>query len=477
MATNIRTIFKNMSWLLISQIITSVLSFVWTILTARYLGVSDYGILGFAISLSGMFGVLCDLGISTHIVRSVSTDYTIGPKYLGNAIPLKILLSVLYLAIVYVILLAMGCGWVTIYITLLFVLENCLKGITNLFNGIFQAHEEGKYQAISNALLSFLTMGAILVAIYLNLGLDGITWGYVLANAGALLYAFFPLLKMVKIRRINFDFGFWKQLIKWGVPFAVTGIFASIYYYIDIVMLTQLVNDFATGIYNATYKLINVLTLFYSIYSAVIFPVMSKQFKSEKSLLVASFEKSTKYMTMVTVPICVATFFYATDVMHLIYGSQYSDGGVVLQVLIWSVCFMFINGAASNALNASHKEVSVTKIYLAACVFNAALNLFMIPAFSYIGAAASTVISEILILILDLKVLKGIKLLPKQKHLIYDIIKILISSLILGVVLWILKLNMWVAIPVAIVVYLLALFITKSFDEDDKYIIKQIIGR
>ena len=41
-------------------------------------------------------------------------------------------------------------------------------------------------------------------------------------------------------------------------------------------MLNQIVGNYATGIYNATYKLISVLTLFYSVYSAVVYPVMSK---------------------------------------------------------------------------------------------------------------------------------------------------------------------------------------------------------
>ena len=49
-----KTIFKNMSWLLISQIITSICGFIWTILMARYLGVEKYGIFGFAVSLTGI---------------------------------------------------------------------------------------------------------------------------------------------------------------------------------------------------------------------------------------------------------------------------------------------------------------------------------------------------------------------------------------------------------------------------------------
>ena len=46
--SKIKKIFQDMSWILISQIIASICGFIWTILIARYLGVHDYGILGFA---------------------------------------------------------------------------------------------------------------------------------------------------------------------------------------------------------------------------------------------------------------------------------------------------------------------------------------------------------------------------------------------------------------------------------------------
>lgn len=66
--SRVRTVFANMSWLMFSQIITSVCAFVWTILTARYLGVSDYGLLGTATSFATIFGVCADLGVTTYIV-------------------------------------------------------------------------------------------------------------------------------------------------------------------------------------------------------------------------------------------------------------------------------------------------------------------------------------------------------------------------------------------------------------------------
>ena len=55
-------------------------------------------------------------------------------------------------------------------------------------------------------------------------------------------------------------------------------------YSADMVMLTNMVGDYENGIYSAAYKLISVISLFYGVYSAVVFPVMSRFFKNEKEL-------------------------------------------------------------------------------------------------------------------------------------------------------------------------------------------------
>lgn len=72
-----KTIFKNMSWLFVSQIITSICGFIWIILMARYLGVERYGIFGFAVSITGILCILFDLGIELHSVRHIATDYVL----------------------------------------------------------------------------------------------------------------------------------------------------------------------------------------------------------------------------------------------------------------------------------------------------------------------------------------------------------------------------------------------------------------
>lgn len=475
MANKVRTIFANMSWLMISQIITSVLAFVWTILMAIYLGPSDYGIFGTAVSISSLFGVFASFGTFTYIVRAISTDFEHEDKYLNNTLGLKIFLSFFYLTLIFLVLMLLGWQRYVIGICLLFAFEYLIKTFHDVLFASFQAHEQMKYQAITNIIINVLTFIFILVVIFTNFGLIGISFAYILANVIALVYAIYAIRAHIIKPHLAFDFSFYKDLIKAGIPFALTGLFYTIYYSIDIVMITQFTTTYETGLYNSAYKLISVLTLFYTIYTAVVFPVMSKLFEGEKDLLNLSFVKSMKYLSLVTIPIAVFTMLYGYDIIS-IYGADYIEAGGVIKILIWTVCFLFINGACTLILNASHKEYSVTKIYSIAALFNVVTNLFLIPEYGVYGASFATVLSEILILILELYMIKKIGQLP-DKHLIYDLLKICFASLVLGGVLWILNLNIWLAIPVSIIVYFAVILLIKTVDQQDKLIIKQIIGK
>lgn len=474
--SKIQRIFKNMSWLLISQIIASVCGFVWTILLARYLGVNNYGILGFAVSITGILGIIDDMGIGTHIVRHISTDYGSSPKYLGNAIPLKIIFASIKLILTFIILVLLKINEFTIFITLLFSFEMIFKSFINTFNGVFQAFENGKYQGIGITLMNTTTLLFILISIYADLGLVGVSISYILANLLTFIYTGYVLNKHVVKPKYELDWEFCKKITLLSLPFAMTGILYTIYYSIDLVMLTKLVGNYANGIYNATYKLIAVLNLFYSVYTAVIFPVMSKFFKNDKKLLIISYEKSIKYLMLAIIPIATGTVFYSLDIIQLIYGNQYDQAASVLSILIWTVFLLFISGASNTLLNVSHKETTVTKIYAIAAVFNVVLNFIMIPYFSYNGAAITTVLSDILIVALQTYVIR--KLGHKaNKKLYYDLGKIMSGSAVLGIALYFLNLNMWVAIPVGIIIYLTVVYLLRLFDNDDKYVIKEILGR
>lgn len=200
-----------MSWILISQIIASICGFIWTILIARYLGVHDYGILGFATSITGILSITVDFGISTHIVRHIATDYDSAPKYLGNAFPLKSIFALFTFILTLVIVLIMKCDEVTITITLLFTLEMIIRSMIGLMNGGFQAFEQGKYQGIGNTLLNTILLIFILLAIFTDLGLLGISFAYLISNMIALIYIYTTFTKHVTKPHFEFDKAFCKN--------------------------------------------------------------------------------------------------------------------------------------------------------------------------------------------------------------------------------------------------------------------------
>ena len=364
----------------------------------------------------------------------------------------------------------------TITVTLLFAIEMIIRSLLGLLNGSFQAFEEGKYQGIENTLLHIILLIFILITIFTDLGIYGISISYILANLIAFIYAYYVLEKHVVKPKFELDKDFCKKITILSMPFAIGTLLYSIYYSIDIVMLTNLVGNSATGIYNATYKLISVLNLFYSVYTAVIFPVMSRFYENDEKLLLISFEKSIKYLMLIIIPLAIGTMIYSLDVIQFIYGHEYDAASSVLSILIWTVCLIFVSGAANSLLNASYKEVTVTKIYGIAAIFNIVLNFFMIPYLSYNGAAITTVLSDILIVILQFYVIYRIGHRPNKK-LYYDIIRIIIGSAVLGIALNILNLNMWVAIPVGIIIYLIVIYLIRFFDDDDKYVIKEILSK
>ena len=381
------TLFKNVSWVTISQVVTNICAFIWTILIARYLGVTDYGILSFVISFVMILGIGEDIGTTTYSIREISRDRSLTTKFLKNILPLKWILSFVLLIITMLYLYIFNYSSLIIEVTFIMFLETIFLSFCNFLSGVFQAHENLKPSSIgliiTNTTLVFLTI----IVIVFDLGLIAIAISYALVYLIYFAYLFRYIVKDFDFPKYEYDFDFWKETIIKSLPFGLTMIFYSLYFSIDVVMISWLSNDYATGLYNSAFKIISVFTAFYVIYQYVIYPLMSKLYAENTNLLKVSFEQSFKYSLLILLPISIGVYFYSPYIINLIYSSQYALASPAMQILIWTVVFLFINGVATSLLNSIGKEISVTKIYLIAAIFNIALNYLTIPVWSYIGAS------------------------------------------------------------------------------------------
>ena len=472
----VRKVAKNTGLLVVASFFTSVMAFIWTLFTANYLGAEGFGILSGAIALTSMFGILADLGLSTYTIREVAREPKQTGKYFATVSCIKLILSLFTFILLVILAFIKNYDWVSFQVLIYISLYMLLTSFTSLCNAIFQAHERMEFQTIGNVINSTLLLLSIIISIYILKGdVVLISIGYMITSFITLIYSLIMLILKFDKPFFDFDLIFYKNTFKYALPSGVTAIFTNIYFWIDTVMLSFMQGDVSVGLYNASYKLLIVLISVYSVYMAAIFPMMSRFFIDSHNALKFTYHRSIKYLLLLGIPIAVGGTVLAKKIILFIYSPEYLDSVSALQILMWAVVFMYINGLTSNLLNSSNKQLTVTKITSVGAIFNILINLIIIPLWGFIGASISTVLTEFLIFIIFTVYLSKTPF-NLEKKLIIIIFKSLIASLIMALILHFVNLDIIYMIIIGVLVYSICVLLLKVFDDKDLQMIHELIN-
>lgn len=472
-----KRVVKNTSVLFIATIIGYILGFFVFAYTSRYLGAEGFGVISIALSLAAIFGIIIDLGLNTLTVREVARNKDLADKYISNTLLMKIILSILTFGLIILSTKIIGYSEQVSYVIYIITFSTIFAAFTGIFNAIFQAYEKLEYQSIGTVLNAVLMFIGVLIVIYLNLNIFAIAFVYFIAGLVVLVYDILVYSWKFVLPKIDIDWSFWSPTIKDSLPFAITGIFTMIYYWIDSVILSVMVGNEVVGWYNAAYRIIAIFASLYSVYMVSIFPVLSGFYETSRDSIKIAYERSFKYMLILNIPIAIFITFLADKIIFIICGPGYVPSVIALQILIWSVIFMFINTLSLNLLGSVNMQVVVTKIAAFGAVFNIVLNIVLIPEFSYIGSAAATVLTELVMLPVFFHVLRKteyIDIAPLMK----DAFKIVICNIVLVMAIILLnQFNYGLVVLIGVILYLAMIYITKTLDSDDIFLIKSIFKR
>ena len=86
---------KNAGWVIGEKIIQMLISLVVGLLTARYLGPSNYGLINYGISFTAFFAAFCNLGINSLLVKEFVDRPEKEGEVLGTALVLRGISSLL----------------------------------------------------------------------------------------------------------------------------------------------------------------------------------------------------------------------------------------------------------------------------------------------------------------------------------------------------------------------------------------------
>jgi O-antigen/teichoic acid export membrane protein len=468
-----RKIAKNTLVLTAAEIFSKVMSLILVAYIARFLGDVGFGKYSFALSFTVLFVLFADLGLSTLTIREVARDKSKVNRYLGNIALIKIILSILTFIVIFITINLMqypsdtkiavyvfGCYWI-------------LNSFTQLFRSIFRAFEKMEYEALTTSLEKIVAVSLGLFVLFSGYGL--IELSLVILLAGIINFFVTFLVVIVKFSRPKFeiDFKFWTHLIKESLPLGLVLIFMTLYLKIDITMLSIMKGDAEVGWYNASVVIIEALAFIPGIFMISIFPVVSRFFVSSKESLALVYEKSFMYLFIIGLPIAVSTTLLADRFIFFIYGKNFINSVLVLKILIWALLLIFINHLLGTVLRSIDRQKLNALITGGAVLINIFLNLLLIPKYSYLGAAFSTVMTELFIFssyfYYTSKFVSKISI-PRI------IIKPGIASLSMGIFIYSFSGFSLILLGLFCVpLYIILLYLLKEFKEDDRGLFKDLI--
>jgi O-antigen/teichoic acid export membrane protein len=476
--SNVQRIARNTTLLLLSNVAGFVLGFFFTMYVARYLAAEGFGVLSLALAFTAIFGVLTDIGLQTLMIREITRDKSLAQKYLSNIAVLKVVLGSVTFGLIALTAQLAHYPAETVRVIYLLGLSVILGAFSTMFYGLFRAYERMEFEALGGALGGALLLGGALYAISHHFSIAGFGWVYFVASIIMLAYCFVISAWKFTMPRIELDLSFCKETLKQAWPFALSGVFLTIYLWVDSVMLSSMKGNEAVGLYNAPYRLILILSFLPGAYFGAVFPIMSRFYITSKDFLRFTHERSLKYMLILGVPIGVGTTILAEKIILLIFGSDYYPSVIPLQILIWSTVFTFISGVFVNLFQSVNRQMILVWVLGSAAILKVVLNLALIPGHSYTGASIATLATSFVALALSLIWASRIGYGISIRNTIYIIIRVLVASAVIAVFLLYLKYFYILAvIPLAALLYFGVLYIIGGIDKEDRLLLQQIIGQ
>lgn len=404
-------ILKNTAVLFVGQFVTWALTIFYTIYVPRHVGPVGWGELGLAGAWTTVGSTLAALGMGTLMVRDMSRDHSKAADMIGVALVTRMLLALPCMLVI--ALLAWPYPLHTQIVIYILSIGMVLQLLTGPFQAGFQAIERMKYNSfsdiISKAIVSFVSVGLVLF----GRGIILISIASMFASLVALFLNVFWWKRVGGAVHLRFDLKLVRYLVVGGLPFWATGIFLTIYLYIDSIMLSYMTTEKVVGWYGVPTKLFSTLLFIPVILSTAMFPALARSFKKAPREMVKMARRSFNLLTCFSLPVAVGGMLLSRQLILMLYGEQFIPSIPIMVVLAATLVPTYLNILVNQFLVAADRQVAWTKVMAAACVLNPLINLGLITLYQRthgngaFGAALALLLTEALMTI------AGIVLLPR----------------------------------------------------------------
>ena len=379
-----------------------------------------YGKIEGLLVLGSTFFILSDFGIEAWLTRELANNPEGTTARLPRIASLKVTLTGLagFLLAVWIFR-TVATGWEEVS-GLTWIVFGCGVYMTALsfqsyLRSISRAHQRFEVEGRMAVADKFLTLVLGGIALMFFQSVLGLMWTFALASSMATLYGWIRVSRfqprLAPMGAPDFS------VLRAAYPFALSSICILLFYYMDRLMVFQLIRegDVALARYSRGYRIVMGLLLFPQMMSVAIYPMFSKlSLAPEERINVG--RSSLRTLLFLALPLVVGGWVVGGGLLDLLFphgdpeapswvfdrylgwdaSSANLTEAAVLRVLLLSLPFPCCNYLFGPALNAIGKERLNLAASATSLVANIGLNLFLIPRLGPVGAAGATTVTQFL---------------------------------------------------------------------------------
>jgi O-antigen/teichoic acid export membrane protein len=469
-ASTVRRVAKNSIAPIVLNIFNrAIVDMAFAALAARILGPVGTGRYATAGAIFLWFDIIANFGLDMYLMREVARDLTRGRQLLANTTVLRLALFGAVWPLLGVFLpgrqalgepLAAETVWAVVLLT-----AGLLPGsVANGLAALFRACEKHEIPAAIQTVTTIIKVTLGVLVLVGGMGIVGLAGAAILTNVATLVILAILARRLVwpglPPGRVRIQWPLQRTMLVESWPLMASLLLQALFFGINLLLLQRLQSDQVVGWYDAARKWVDALNIVPQFFTFAVFPVMSRQAAQDRSGLQRSYRLSVKLLTMIALPAAVVVAVLATPLVGALSGARFlPHGATILQMLIWSIAFGWINSLTNYVLIALNRQRYVLLASAARVVFTIAANLLLVRALSYFASAWIITAGELLLLVLftlDLRRQMG------PVGWVPALGRPALAGLVMGVTGWAVGLvSPLLAVPLSLVVYLLALVVLR----------------
>lgn len=456
---------RNSAFVMGTQVVMKGLAFLFNIYVVRRLGDVHFGKYSAVMAFIAIFAIFSDLGMAPYMLREIARDRKNIYWLLPNVVAIRFLLSGAVVGVTTLVAYLLGKEQDMVLGIFIAACGLFLYAFQGPLDSVLMAWERLDYSASFTLVNQLVFWGLGTLFLISGWGFVGLLIASLVGVAVMALLAGRVVFREIHFGELELSIRRWRELVKAGLPFGVSGLSFSLQGRFDSVLMSLTLSDAAVGWYNVPLQLIQMSMLLAQSVCTSMFPSLTRAYSQDKHSIYGIVHRSLKYLLMLSLPIAVGGAVLADKLIVTLYTEEFINSALLMRILIWALPFLFLSELMGALIMVLRLEKAGARVNVSNALLSVALNLAAVPTMGEIGAAAARVIGRGIRLGQYWRLL-GSELLIGERW--KDLVRLSLAAAGMGLGLLCLReLNLFLAIGIGVVLYLLLLFVLRAIGRDE----------